>query len=215
MDLTEALYTTRAMRRTKPDPLPDNAAARMVDAAIRAPSGSNMQAWRILLVEDSEQRAALGPLYRSAYATLQSKAYAGARERAEAAGDDALLRVMRSSDWLAEHFGESPLIAMFYDRNDPSGGSIYPAVWSFMLAGRGLGVGSVLTTILGAFQEDEVAELLDVPVEKGWKLRAAVPCGLPLGRWGLAKRKPAHEVAYSNRWGQAPEWTVEEPYWTE
>lgn len=215
MELTEALYTTRAMRRTKPDPLPPDAAARMVDAAIRAPSGSNMQAWRILLVEDAEQRTALGPLYRAAYATLQSKVYAGARERAEAAGAEGMLRVMRSSDWLAEHFGESPLIAMFYDRNDASGSSIYPAVWSFMLAGRGMGIGSALTTILGAYQEDAVAELLGVPMDKGWKLRAAVPCGLPLGRWGLAKRKPAHNVAYTDRWGQAPAWTVDEPYWSE
>lgn len=215
MDITEALYTTRAMRRTKPDPLPPEAAARMVDAAIRAPSGSNMQAWRILLVEDSEQRAALGPLYRSAYATLQSTVYAGARERAEAAGAEGMLRVMRSSDWLAEHFGEAPLIALFYDRNDDSGSSIYPAVWSFMLAGRGLGIGTTLTTILGAFQEEQVAQVIGVPPDKGWKLRAAVPCGFPLGRWGLAKRKPAHNVAYVDRWGEAPPWTVEEPYWTD
>jgi nitroreductase len=214
MDIFEALYTTRAMRRTKPDPLPDDAVARMVDAAIRAPSGSNMQAWRILLVTDAEQRARLGPLYREAYRTLQDTVYSGAQERAEAAGDEATLRVMRSSDWLGEHFAEAPLIAMFYDRNDASGASIYPAVWNFMLAARGLGIGTTLTTILGAYKEDEVGELLEVPRDKGWQLRAAVPCGYPRGRWGLAKRKPGHEVAFSDRWGQAPRWTIEEPYWT-
>ncbi|MEE8331752.1 MAG: nitroreductase family protein [Acidimicrobiia bacterium] len=213
MELLEALYTTRAMRRTHPDPLPEDAAARMVDAAIRAPSGSNMQAWRILLVENADQRAALGPLYREAYQTLQETVYAGSRERFEAAGDEDQLRVFRSSDWLGEHFGEAPLIALFYDRNDPSGGSIYPAVWNFMLAGRGLGVGTTLTTVLGMFKQQEVADLLGVPLEKGWVLRAAIPCGIPKGRWGLAKRKPAHEVAYADRWGQAPSWTVDEPYW--
>jgi nitroreductase len=214
MDLFEALYTTRAMRRTKPDPLPDDAAARMVDAAIRAPSGSNMQAWRIVLVTEAEQRARLGPLYREAYRILQDTVYSGARERAEAAGAEGLLRVMRSSDWLGEHFAEAPLIAVFYDRNDPSGASIYPAVWNFMLAARGLGIGTTLTTILGAFKEDEVGELLGVPADKGWKLRAAVPCGYPRGRWGVATRQAAHSVAYVDRWGQAPPWTVEEPYWT-
>lgn len=214
MDLFEALYTTRAMRRTKPDPISEDAAARLVDAAIRAPSGSNMQAWRILLVTDAAQRARLGPLYREAYRTLQATVYAGARERAEAAGDDAMLRVMRSSDWLGEHFAEAPLIALFYDRNDTSGASIYPAVWNFMLAARGLGIGTTLTTILGAFQEDAVGDLLGVPRDKGWRLRAAVPCGYPRGRWGLAPRKPAHNIAYVDRWGEAPSWTVEEPFWT-
>jgi nitroreductase len=214
MDLYEALYTTRAMRRVKPEPLPTEAVTRMLDAAIRAPSGSNMQNWRILLVESPEKRAALGPLYRDAYRTLQDTVYAGARERAEAAGDEALLRVMRSSDWMAEHFEEYPLVALFYDRNDPSGASIYPAVWSFMLAARGMGIGTTLTTILGAFTHDEVAELFEVPRDKGWMLRAAVPCGYPLGRWGLARRKPAHHVAFIDVWGEAPQWTVEEPHWT-
>jgi nitroreductase len=215
MDLYEALYTTRAMRRLEPDPLPPDAAARLVDAAVRAPSGSNMQAWRIILVEDADKRAALGPLYADAYQRLQDTVYAGARERAEASGNEALLRVMRSSDWLADHFGEAPLIALFYDRNDPSGASIYPAVWNFMLAARGMGIGTTLTTILGAFKHDEVAELFGVPLDKGWMLRAAVPCGYPRGRWGLARRKPAHNVAFADAWGRAPSWTVDEPYWQE
>lgn len=215
MELTEALYTTRAMRRTKPDPLPEDAAAKMVDAAIRAPSGSNMQAWRIVVVTDANQRRALGALYKDAYRLLQETVYAGAREKAEASGDVALQRVMSSSDWLGEHFGEAPLTALFYDRNDASGASIYPAVWNYMLAARGLGIGTTLTTILGAFKEGEVGELLGVPADKGWKLRAAIPCGIPTGRWGLAKRKPAHEIAYADHWGQAPSWTVDEPYWAE
>jgi len=203
------------MRRTHPDPLPEDAAARMVDAAIRAPSGSNMQAWRIIVVTDPEQRSALGVLYKDAYRILQEEVYAGAREKLEAAGDSAAKRVFSSSDWLAEHFGEAPLTALFYDRNDPSGASIYPAVWNYMLAARGLGIGTTLTTILGSFKEDEVAELLGVPQDKGWKLRAAIPCGMPKGRWGLAKRKPAQEIAFADRWGQAVPWTVEEPYWSE
>ena len=84
-----------------------------------------------------------------------------------------------------------------------------------MLAARGLGIGTTLTTILGSFKEDEVAELLGVPQDKGWKLRAAIPCGMPKGRWGLAKRKPAQEIAFADRWGEAVPWTVEEPYWSE
>ncbi len=65
MDLYEALYTTRAMRRMKPDPIPDEVQSRILDAAIRAPTGGNAQGWRFLVVDDAATKARLGPLYRS------------------------------------------------------------------------------------------------------------------------------------------------------
>jgi nitroreductase len=211
MDLTEALYTTRAMRRVRPDPVPDDVVRAMLDAAVRSPSGGNSQNWRFVFVTDGPTRHRLGELYAEAWELLQSTVYAGRRERAEAEGDGATLRVLRSSQWLAEHFGEAPLVVLAYHRNDPSGASIYPAVWSLMLAARGHGVGCTLTTILGAFRQAEVAELLGVPLDKGWSNAAAVPCGYPAGRWGLAARKPAHEVAYVDRWEAPPPWTIDEP----
>lgn len=211
MDLTEALYTTRAMRRVKPDPIPDEAIAAMIDAAIRAPSGGNSQNWRFLTVSDPDLRAQLGPLYRRAWEQLQNTIYKGRREAAEAAGDDGALRVMRSSEWLAENFETVPLWVFCLHRNDPSGASIFPAVWNLMLAARGMGIGTCLTTILGIFEQDAVFELLGVPADKGWSIAAAVECGYPLGRWGVATRDPAHEVAYAERWGRAPSWTADEP----
>ena len=141
MDLNEALYTTRAMRRVKPDPIPDDAIAAMVDAAIRAPSGGNNQNWRFLTVSDPELRAKLGPLYRTAWDKLQNTIYKGRREAAEARGDDAAIRVMTSSQWLADNFETVPLWVFALHRNDPSGASIYPAVWNLMLAARGMGIG--------------------------------------------------------------------------
>ena len=66
MDVFEALYTTRAMRRVSPDPIPDDVVASMLDAAIRSPSGSNSQNWRWVVVRDRETIAALAPLYASA-----------------------------------------------------------------------------------------------------------------------------------------------------
>ena len=63
MDVREALYTTRAMRRVKPDPVPEEIQLRILDAAIRAPSGGNSQGWRFLIVDDSEQIAKIGSLY--------------------------------------------------------------------------------------------------------------------------------------------------------
>lgn len=213
MELREALYTTRAMRRVSDRPVGSDAIARILDAAIRAPSGSNAQNWRIVVVTDPGVRQRLGPLYREAYEVLTGTVYAGRREVAEQAGDEPILRVMRSSDWLAENFEAVPLWLMFFSRNDSTGSSIYPAVWNAMLAARGEGLGTCLTTILGAFKTAETFEVLGVPEDKGWQLAAAVSCGHPLGQWGLAERKPVEEVTYAQRWGEPLDFEVGGPLW--
>jgi nitroreductase len=214
MDLSEALYTTRAMRRVKEDPIPDDVKSRILDAAIRAPSGSNAQSWRMIVVDAEPIRARLGPLYREAYTLLHETVYKGSREAAQARGDETALRVMKSSDWLAENFEQVPMWILFLTRNDPSGASIYPAVWNAMLAARGEGVGTCLTTILGVFKSPEVFELLEIPTDKGWQLAAAVSCGYPLGRWGVAKRAPAETVSYQNRWDEPLDFEVSGPLWS-
>jgi nitroreductase len=213
MDLHEALYTTRAMRRVKPDPIPDEVVRSMLDAAIRSPSGSNAQNWRWLTVTDRSTMHELGRLYSEAWVELNETIYKGKREEADASGDEASKRIYSSSQWLADNFGESPLVVLPYHRNDPSGASIYPGVWSLMLAARSHGVGTTMTTILGIFKQNEVAELLGVPLEKGWLNAAAIPCGYPLGRWGVAKRAPVQDVVYDERWGESPEWALDEPLW--
>jgi nitroreductase len=203
------------MRRVKPDPIPDEVVARILDAAIRAPSGGNSQNWRMLVVGDPEVRDRLGPIYRDAYRHLQENIYAGRREAAEESGDEAALRVMRSSDWLAENFETVPLWVMFFTRNDPTGSSIYPAVWNAMLAARGEGVGTCLTTILGVFESMRLFEVVEVPVDEGWQAAAAVSCGYPLGRWGLAKRSRAEEVSFGDRWGEPLGFDVGGPLWSD
>jgi nitroreductase len=215
MDLFEALYTTRAMRRVESTPVPQDVQAAMLDAAIRAPSGGNSQNWRFMVVTDEGTRNAMGPMYRRAFDQLQNTIYAGRREAAEAAGDDGALRVMKSSAWLSENFEQVPMWFLAFHRNDPSGASIYPAVWNAMLAARGHGVGTCITTILGIFESDALFELLEVPGDKGWSLAAAISCGYPLGRWGVAKRAPAHEVAYADRWGRDLGFTIDEPLYVE
>lgn len=213
MDLFEALYTTRAMRRVSSDPVPSEVVAAIMDAAVRSPSGGNSQNWRFITVTDRETMEVLGPLYRDAWAELNRTFYKGRREAAEASGDTSALRVLSSAQWLADNFAGVPLVVFAYHRNDPSGASIYPAVWSMMLAARGHGVGATLTTVLGIFKQEEVADVLGVPLEKGWTNAAAVTFGYPLGRWGVAKRNPAHEVVYEERWGAAPSWRADEPVW--
>jgi nitroreductase len=211
MDLFEALYTTRAMRRVAPTAIPQDVQASMLDAAIRAPSGGNSQNWRFVVVTDEATRHAMGPMYRRAFEQLQTTIYAGRREAAQASQDTSALRVMKSSAWLAENFEQVPMWFLAFHRNDPTGASIYPAVWNAMLAARGHGVGTCLTTILGIFESEELFELLGVPGDKGWSLAAAVSCGYPLGRWGVAQRAPAHLVAFADRWGRDLGFTIDEP----
>ena len=214
MDTFEALYTTRAMRRVKPDPIPEDVIQQMLDAAIRAPSPGNTQQWRFVAVTDRELIGQLGVLYERSWGQLERTTYAGKREQAKARGDDVTKRVLSSASWLAANFAQVPLVVLAYVRNDPDGSGIYPAVWNLMLAARAQGVGTTLTTVLHHFAAAEVSELLGVPTGKGWRNMAAITCGYPLGKWGVAARPPLEQVVFADRWGEAPDWSVSEPLWT-
>ena len=121
MELIEALYTTRAMRRVRPDPIPDDIVAQIMDAAIRAPSPGNTQQWRFVTVSDRDVMAQLGELYGRSWDRLNETAYAGRREAAAERGDDQTLRVMSSAGWLAANFAQVPLAVLAFTRNDVDG----------------------------------------------------------------------------------------------
>lgn len=218
MDLRDALYTTRAMRRVRPDPIPLEVQARILDAAIRAPSGGNAQAWRFVLVDSPELKAELGPLYRDSISKLwELPVYKKLLDLA-AADPDApasidMMKGQRSTQWLADHYEEVPLLLFAFTRNDPTGGSIYPAVWSAQLAARAEGVGSALTSVLGLFHGEEVHSLLGVP-NAGWAIACTVSFGYPSGRWAVAKRRPVDDVAGRNGWSGALGFSVPEPLWS-
>jgi nitroreductase len=216
MDVYEALYTTRAMRRVKTDPIPAEVQARILDAAIRAPSGGNTQNWRFLLVDDPAVKAKLGPVYRDCMAQLWATIYKERLEQANATPDEpenaSMLRVQRSAQHLADHFEEYPLLLFSFVQFDPTGGSIFPATWSAMLAARAEGIGSSLTTVF-FFKLDAVLDALGVPKEDGWLFSSCVTFGYPTGRWDVAPRRPVHEVAFRNRWGEPLGLEVPAPLW--
>ncbi len=218
MDVREALYTTRAMRRVRPDPIPQAVQARILDAATRAPSGGNAQSWRFMLVDDPDVKCKLGPLYRDAIGKLWETAYAErltvARSRPDDPDSASLLRVQSSAQHLADHFEDVPLFLIAFSRGDMTGGSIYPAVWSAQLAARAEGVGSALTSVLGIFHGAEANQILGVPSGKGWTMACCVSFGYPTGRWGVAGRRPVHEVGYRNAWGNDVGFEVSEPLWS-
>jgi nitroreductase len=216
MDVYEALYTTRAMRRVRTDPIPQDVQARILDAAIRAPSGGNTQNWQFLVVDDPDLKAKLGPIYRDCMSLLWATIY---KERIDAANANPtdpehaqMLRIQRSAQYLADHFEDYPMLLFSFVQYDPTGGSIYPATWSAMLAARAEGIGASLTTVF-LFKLDEVLALLNVPKEDGWLFSSCVCFGYPTGRWGVAARRPVHEVTFRNQWGRDLGYEVPEPLW--
>ena len=172
MDVFEALYTTRAMRRVKEDPIPEEIIKTMVDAAIRAPSGSNRQGWKFLVVTDPNIRKQLGDVYRETWDYYMKEFYGGKPDLgASEVGDDEkanqVIRISKSAGWLAENFHKVPVHFVILSRNDPTGSSIFPATWSLMLAGRAHDIGTCLTTVM-SFKQKEAFEILGVPDDKGW-----------------------------------------------
>ncbi len=208
MDIYEALYTTRAMRRLKLDPVPHEVQARILDAAIRAPHIG--EGWRFLLIDDREKMAQLAGLYRQAWERLMEQ---------WGVNFDALMqthtpegRAARSGTYLARNFQDVPLLLIGFSRTR-EGSGIYPALWGAMLAARAQGIGSTMTTILQSFVAAEVMDLLGVPKDAGWFMHGTIPMGYPRGKWGLARRKPVHEVAARNSWQGDLGFTVPTPLW--
>jgi len=210
MEIYEALYTTRAMRRLKPDPIPYDVQSRILDAAIRAPHIG--EGWRFILVDDPEIKSQLAPLYRQAMERL-----AGAPLEVLASqmkGDSSMARTMRSGVHLGNHFAEVPLLLFGFGRTR-DGSGIYPALWSAMLAARAEGIGSTLTGMLQSFYSDEVFDLLGVPKDAGWGHHGVVAMGYPTGKWGVAPRKQVQEFAARNDGTGDLGFSVPEPLWPE
>lgn len=199
-DLFEAIDTLRAMRRLKPDPVPDELIQQVLEAATKAGSGGNRQPWAFLVIRDPELRQALGGYYRRAWEEIYGPM------AASRAVDD---RVFQSASHLAQHMGDAPVLILVCRQPytvDPRldvtshGASIYPAVQNLMLAARALGLGTTLTTIAKLYDQD-IKALLGIPAAV--EIAALLPLGYPEGRFGPTRRKPVSEVAFADRWGQA------------
>ena len=121
-------------------------------------------------------------------------------------------RIVASVSWAQKNFHTYPLMLFAFNRFDPSGGSIFPAIWSAMLAARSEGVGSSLTTVLG-FKAADTLAALNVPGDCDFTMAACVPMGYPIGKWAVAQRNPVHTVAYRNGWGSPIGFEINEPLW--
>jgi len=212
--LYEAMSTLRAVRRLRPDPLPDDVLGRILQAAAWAPSGGNVQPWRVVVAKDPVVRRGLGDLYRPQWSSYSKGARRGL-EMLEGEARAKQERMLAAADHLGEHFGDAPVILVFCfnpehmaitDADLPrasvvGGGSVYPAVQNTMLACRAENVGVTLTTLL-CFEEDAVRELLKIP--DPWYTCAFMPIGYPVGKGhGPISRRPVSKLAYLDGWGNA------------
>ncbi|MFV0259518.1 MAG: nitroreductase family protein [Acidimicrobiales bacterium] len=216
LDSGPPLYTTmshlRAVRRLRPDPIPDEVLGRVLQAACWAPSGGNQQPWRVVVVRDPEGRRALADLYAPEWARF-SEGYGARLEALDPEGQAKLQRVIDAGDHLAEHLAEAPVILVFcadfrrmavtdrdLDRLSLIGGaSVYPAVQNTMLACVAEGLGCTLTT-LHCFREPDVQAALNIPTE--WATAAMVPLGYPVGGGhGPIARLGPDMLAYGDRFG--------------
>src|SRR6185312_14271619 len=141
----EVIGTQRAMRRLKPDPVPEEHIKRILWAATRAPSGGNRQGWRWLVITDPAKKKAIQGWYNESWSQALASGYgAGADLPPEEKASNE--RVMRSATYLAEHLHEVPVLILACSltggRDITSGSSIYPAVQNLMLAARALGLGT-------------------------------------------------------------------------
>lgn len=220
MDVHEALYTTRMMRRLRPDPIPLETQARILDAAVRAPNGGNTQRWHFVAVDDPQLIRQFAQLFRQARDLEYEKFMTGTGPMVATApgADDAahvatMHRMKGSGNYLADHFEEVPLLLFVFAIDDLGGANIYPAIWSALLAARAEGVGGVMSMVLRNF-EAQVNELLGVPVGEGWRMSAMLALGYPLGKWGVAaNRRPVHEVSSRNHWNSPFGVEVPQPLW--
>jgi len=203
MELFDAIHSLRAMRRLRPDPIPDEVLRRILEAAVRAPSGGNRQPWFFLVVREAQTRQHLAELWHAGYQELLKNPYYG--QAAAGGGTAEQQRMMRSVQYLAAHLHEAPvhlLVCMDTGGQPPGfghGASIFPAIQNLMLAARDLGVGTVLTT-LHRYRETDVKALLGIP--ESIVVAAFIPMGYPQGKFGAGPRKPLAEVLFFERWGQ-------------
>lgn len=211
--LLEGLATTRTIRRYTTDPIPEDHLATILWHATRAPSGSNRQPVRYLVLRDGPKAVAarrlLGETFRTGWAAKRQhdgySAASGARPDSPKARMDAAMQ------HYVDHFEDIPVVVLVcLDRYRPptptEGASVYPAVQNLLLAARALGYGGALT-MWQSLVEDELKALLGVPDHVA--LSACVTLGRPQGHHGPVRRRPLADVVFDDEWGATTTWATD------
>ena len=203
MPLEDAMRTQRAIRRLKNDPVDDALVKRLIELALKAPTGSNQQNWEFIVVRDRAVKAALGRQNRRMFSLY------GGLGRRVAKNEPKMLKVLDAVQWQADHFEDIPVIVVACLKGGlrfgfppmlPSSyyGSIYPSVQNLLLGARAAGLGAALIT-LPLWSTFAARRILGCP----WSVQpcAVIPLGWPLGRYGPTTRRPVEEVVSIDRYG--------------
>ena len=202
--LMEAMNTQRQMTRYKPDPVPIEAINKMIEAATKAPSGANCQAWEFMVITEPDLISEVSRHYREQWLGSRGGSPEGPPDEP---------RVYQFARYLANHIHESPALMLVcvdhkrgfipYNADEPLSrdryaSSIWLAIQNLFLAGRTLGLGTRLTTTHIA-REPQIKELLGIPDHVETVM--LTPVGYPRGRFGAPDRLPPSEVSSYNRFG--------------
>ena len=205
-NLFDIMNTMRAMRRLKPDPVPDDLIVRILEAGTRAPNGANSQTWHFIVVKDVAIKKAVQVWYKKALDEIVGPRYASSAPPAGSTAEK-YHRQHLAVEYLTEHFHEAPVWIVACIKHDNSlippdrsaGASIYPAVQNMLLAARALGLGANLTTRHLRFEE-ESEKALELP--EGVHSYAIIPIGYPMGNFGPVGRGDLRDFVSLDRIGQ-------------
>jgi len=195
MPLGDAIFTQRSIRRLRPDPIPLEDVRLLVEAAVKAPNGGNLQIARFLVVDDRERIAEFGALYREAW-------WAKRRDEGFERLEDLPARFHPAAG-LADAMADVPCVVFALALHNGPADCVIPAVQNLMLAARALGIGSVPTTLHPSVMA-RFREMFDIPDDVGFHF--CIPLGYPRGNFGSTNRKPTSETTFLNGWGAPVPW---------
>jgi len=202
-NLGEMMFTQRAIRRLKPDPISDADLHLILDAASKAPNGGNVQPGRFLVIRDREKIRQFGALYHEAWWAKrrdEGHPWAAAQKREAIPPNDGS---HPHAALLADEIKDAPVVILAFSMMKGRGHSVFPPVQNLMLAARALGIGSTLTT-LHATVMDRVYAMFGIPKEV--EFHCCIPMGYPRGKFGPTSRFPTRETTHWDGWDKRPPW---------
>ncbi len=213
LGLLDGLATTRAIRRLRPDPIPETDLSTMLWHATRAPSGTNRQPTRWVVLRNTPETATARGIIAEGFADGWGTKADDANYRSGSALDPETRkgRQMAAMEHLVANVEHAPVIIIpvllrHRPPNPLEGASVYPAVQNLLLAARALGYGGVLTGWHRSV-EDRLAAELGLPDNAA--IMGIVPLGRPEGQHGPVRRLPLADVVFDGRWDVSADWATD------
>jgi nitroreductase len=213
ISLYEGLISTRAIRRYTNDPVPDEVLRDILFAATRAPSGSNRQPFRFIVLTTGEVAEEAKQLIGAgARKFWEEKRAADGYDRGSGAQEDSpKSRMARTMQRYVDTYESVPVVILacftpYRHTSHIDGASVFPACQNLLLAARAMGYGGVMTSWQFA-ADAELRALLHIPDEV--TIMATITLGRPEGHHGPVRRRPLPELVYGERWGEAPTWAID------